>query len=354
VIRVLAVAALVAGGCGSPPAPVVAPSTPMAPEAATPRAPGDGDIVERAPCPTSADAATFVAAVETLLRPELEKAGLAAEMAARPIATLFPPADHDRLVAAARDGRCERVVYRVGALRVVGYIVRPPATAGATTAPVVIWLRGGNRDFGATTPFSLVQMLDVADAGFVVVATDYRGVNGGDGADEFGGADTADVHALVPMATHVPGADVKRLFLVGGSRGGMQGLIAMREGLPVRAAAFRSGMYDLARAIAERPELEPTVYVQIVPSWATARDQAILHRSPVRWVHELKAPLLLLHARQDWRVLLAGTEAMAAALAEAGVEHSLVVYEREEHQLAFHRREWVAAAVDWFRRHDVR
>jgi dipeptidyl aminopeptidase/acylaminoacyl peptidase len=353
VTRALAVSIAVLAGCGTSPAP----STPASP-AATPDvrpAPADGDIVERGPCPTSADAATFVAEVETLLRPELEQAGLQAEMAARPVATLFPAGDHDRLAAAAANGRCERVVYRVGELRVVGFIVRPPGpTDDAAAHPVVIWLRGGNRDFGRVTPFSLVQMLDVADAGFVVVATNYRGVDGGDGADEFGGADTADVHALVPMARHVPGADVQRLFLVGGSRGALQGLIAIREGLPVRAAAFRSGMYDLARAIAERPELEQNVYVQIVPRWAEARDEAILRRSPIRWASELRAPILMLHARQDWRTSLAGTEEMKAALAAAGVEHALVTYERDEHQIAFHRREWVAAAVDWFRRHDVR
>jgi dipeptidyl aminopeptidase/acylaminoacyl peptidase len=353
-MRALAVAVLFATGCGGTPAPTtdtpgasVAPATP-----AIAAAPADGDIVERAPCPTAPDAAAFTATADAFLRPEMERAGLTAEMAARPPSTLFTAADHDRLVAAAGDGRCERVLYRVGELKVVGFVVQPPQTAGQRY-PVVLWLRGGNRDLGKVGPLGLVQMLDLADQGFVVVATQYRGVDGGDGYDEFGGADTADVHALVPMAAHLPGADVTRVFLLGGSRGAMQGLIAVREGLAVRAAAFRSGMFDLARAIAERPELEHNVYVHIIPGWATARDAAILHRSPIRWVGELRGtPMLLLQARQDWRVSLGSAEEMAATLARAGIAHELVVYEREEHQLAFHRREWIAATVAWFRKHD--
>jgi dipeptidyl aminopeptidase/acylaminoacyl peptidase len=340
VTRTLAAVALLVGACSKP---------------AKTTASLDGTILERTPCPTSRDAAAFVAEVDAFLRPEMEHAGLAEELAARPPSALFPPSDHDRLVAAAASGRCERVIYRVGTLKVVGFVLRPPSPLPHDVhLPVVIWLRGGNREAAKIAPFALVHMLDLADAGFVVVGTQYRGVDGGDGADEFGGADTADVRALVPLAKQIPGADVRRLFLVGGSRGAMEGLIAMREGLRVRAAAFRGGVYDLAQNLADRPDLEVNVYEQIIPRWRETRDEAILHRSPIRWVRETRTPMLLLHGRQDWRSKIAGTEAMAKALADAGIEHELITFERDEHQLAFHRREWIAAVVAWFRRYDVR
>lgn len=333
--------ALCACGAASRLAPAPAP---------TPEPPADGQILERAPCPVTGDGAAFTAAIETYLTPEMTQAGLEAELAARPIATLFPPSDHARLVDAAGAGRCERVVYRSGDLRVVGFVVRPPGPAPASGHPVIVWLRGGNRELGKVNPFHLAHMLDLADQGFVVVATQYRGVDGGEGHDEFGGRDVADVHALVPLARGLPDADATRLFLLGGSRGAISGLVAMRQGLPVRAAAFRGGVYDLERLIRERPELEP-IYVEIVPEWTADRAGALRRRSAIRWVGMLDAPILLLHARQDWRASLDGALAFHLALDQTDLEHALVIYERDEHQLAFHRRAWLAEATSWFRRH---
>jgi acetyl esterase/lipase len=337
-LRIAAAAALLAlCACASAPAP-------------RPAAPEDGEVLARGPCPVAADVATFSAEVKEYLQADMEQAGLAAELAVRPVTTLYPPADHARLKEAAAQGRCERVLYRVGALRVAGFVLQPVAgTQG--THPVLLWLRGGNAGEGAIGSLALVHMLDFADAGFVVVATKYRGVDGGDGADEVGGADLADVHALVPLARHVPGADVSRLYLVGGSRGAMEGLMAVRAGLPVRAAVLRSGMYDVQASLTERPMLEQGVFAKRVPGWATDREAQIARRSAVRWAGELHVPLLLLHGEQDWRVSLAQSTRFAEALRQAGTPYELLVFPRDEHQLALHRREWVQATTDWFRRH---
>jgi dipeptidyl aminopeptidase/acylaminoacyl peptidase len=109
-------------------------------------------------------------------------------------------------------------------------------------------------------------------------------------------------------------------------------------------------MYDLAGTLEARPELaEP--WSQLIPEWDADRAGALAERSAVRHAGALEVPVLLLHGRQDWRVSLAEAEAFAAALAAAGVEHELVVYEREEHQLVFHRDEWIARTADWFRAH---
>jgi dipeptidyl aminopeptidase/acylaminoacyl peptidase len=333
-----ALALVVLAACGgAPPAP------------ATPAGPADGDVLERAACPVPVDDAAFVAEIDAYHREDIEQAGLGEELAARPLDTIFTAEERDRLRAAAAGGRCERVIYASGGLRVVGFVLRPPAdTAGPH--PVMIWLRGGNRDFGQIGPVTLLTLLRFAEAGFVVVATQYRGVDGGEGADEFGGADVDDVLALVPLARGLPGADVERLYVLGGSRGAMQAVLALRRGLPARAVAFRAGMYDLVKSLADRPELANR-WSEIMPGWDTDRAGALAERSAIRHVAELDAPVLLLHGRQDWRVDVEDAEAFAAALAAAGKPHELVVYEREEHQLVFHRDEWIAKVVDWFRAH---
>ena len=84
----------------------------------------------------------------------------------------------------------------------------------------------------------------------MVVASQYRGVVGGEGLDELKGREVNDVLALVLLARSLDGADVDRLYLAGGSRGAMEGTLAMRRGLPVRAAAFRGGLFDLPSSMA--------------------------------------------------------------------------------------------------------
>ncbi|MES3022081.1 MAG: hypothetical protein V4857_10915 [Pseudomonadota bacterium] len=76
-----------------------------------------------------------------------------------------------------------------------------------------------------------------------------------------------------------------------------------------------------------------------------------MQRSPIAWAGELRAPVLLLHGRQDWRSDLAGAQAFDAALPKAGVGRKLVIYEREERQLAPHRGAWLGEVVNWFRTH---
>jgi dipeptidyl aminopeptidase/acylaminoacyl peptidase len=249
--------------------------------------------------------------------------------------------------AAAASGRCERVIYAVDGLRVVGFVVRPEA---AGPHPVILWLRGGNRDFGAIEPLSLLNLLALADRGFVVVATQYRGVDGGEGREEFGGDDVHDVLALVPLARSLPEADVDRLFVLGGSRGAMQGLLAIKAGLPVRAAAFRGGLYDLEAALAHRPGLAKG-WGELIPGFADRQAEVLVERSAIRWPDQVRVPVLLLHGNQDWRSQVSSAADFARALEAAGVETRLVTYDQEEHQLVFHRQAWLDEVAAWFRAH---
>ena len=55
----------------------------------------------------------------------------------------------------------------------------------------------------------------------LVFASNYRGVDGGEGRDELGGADIEDVLALTRIALAHPGWDGKHSLMFGNSRGGM-------------------------------------------------------------------------------------------------------------------------------------
>ncbi len=334
----LAALALGAPGCATRSAPVA-----MAPIVLAPS--DNGAILARAPCAVDTDPAAFASAVQKYYRDDILQAKLDKELAARPLSTIFTNDENLRLAASARNGRCEKVSYRSSGLRVTGFVLRP---AAAGPHPVLIWLRGGNREYGKIEQVTLLNLQWLADAGFIVVATQYRGVDGGEGADEFGGADVDDVLALVPLARSLPGADVSRLYLLGGSRGAISGTVALRRGLPARAAAFRGGVFDLKKSLLHRPELE-NGYRQMMPNYALDPATALDSRSAINWAGELRVPTLFLHGREDWRSRLDGAQAFDALLAKNGVERKMAVYEREEHQLALHRPEWLHEVVAWFR-----
>lgn len=307
----------------------------------------DGAILARAACTDDTTAQAFAQAVENYYLQDILDAKLGPELAARPLASTFTYAEHLRLTEAAKAGRCERVMYRSSGLRVAGFVLRP-ATKGPH--PVLIWLRGGNRDFGKIERVTLLNLQLLADAGFLVVATQYRGADGGEGRDEFGGADVDDVMSLLPLARSLPDADTRRLYLVGGSRGAMQGALAMRRGLPVKAVAFRGGVFDLKAAAAARPQFEQ-LWRSMMPNYDANRELALQQRSPLAWAGELRVPALIVHGREDWRSSVADAERFDASLARNGVARKLVIYERDEHQLALHRPEWLQEVVSWFRRH---
>lgn len=166
----------------------------------------------------------------------------------------FPPYDADPYAAsqgtradyeaAVADDRfsMRRISYPSDGLEVFAYVYGPVSTD--EVRPVVIFSRGttGRPTFHSQL---LVIAHRFADAGFIVVAPQYRGNGGNTARDEVGGADLNDLFALVPVLKAMPGADASRLFLYGESRGGMMVYQALRDGFPARAAAVYGALTEL-------------------------------------------------------------------------------------------------------------
>jgi dipeptidyl aminopeptidase/acylaminoacyl peptidase len=302
----------------------------------------DGTVVEEGLCPAPPPYEAFIGGVNALMKDEYEKSGL-------PITdgrVIYPKDRYARYEAAVKGGRCKRVRYLSDGLRVVAYLMRP-AVSG-TKLPIMYWLRGGNGTFGAVGPGALIQMLLAAEHGYLVVAPQYReGEPGSDGHDEFGGADLHDVLNLAAVVKAQPDADLSHVFLLGGSRGGTQALMAARAGLEVRAIALRGPASDQFAGLLDRPGMEK-VCEERIPGFAQHREEELTRRSPVRWAAEIRQPVLIVHAREDWRVKLAQSQALDAALKS---EHKLVVYERDDHTLSNHHEQFADDVDAWFRAH---
>ncbi|MEZ4806273.1 MAG: prolyl oligopeptidase family serine peptidase [Flavobacteriales bacterium] len=233
----------------------------------------------------------------------------------------------------------QRISYLSDGLKVRGYLIEPTAPG---PHPCIIFNRGGNREFGKISdPLLLRFLVPLASWGYVVVASQYRGVDGGEGQEEFGGADVNDVLNLLPVLSQVPTADTSRVGMVGGSRGGLMTYLALTRTTRIKAAVVLAGMADAFRSVAERPEMGANVMAELIPGYATDRDSVLATRSPVRWADRLcpTTPILLLHGTADWRVSPKDALDMADALYAANHPFRLLMFEGGDHGLREYRPE---------------
>src|SRR6185369_5227400 len=109
----------------------------------------------------------------------------------------------------------------------------------------IIYNRGGNREFSKLMPWMQYGFYDFVSNGFVVIGSQYRGNDGGEGREEFGGAEVRDVLNLIPLAKSLDYVDMSNVFMFGESRGGMMSYLALAYNIPVGAAATIGGAVDL-------------------------------------------------------------------------------------------------------------
>jgi len=242
------------------------------------------------------------------------------------------------------------ITYLSDGLRVKGFLVEPK---GAGPFPAVIYNRGGNRDFGPISPRTVAfLMARIASWGYVVVGSQYRGNGGGEGLEEFGGADVDDVLNLIPLLEARPKADATRMGMYGGSRGGMMTYLVLARSDRFKAAVIRAGLSDLLRTRSDRPGMD-SLFVELIPGYDFKNEQPLIDRSAVRWADKLPktTPILLLHGTADWRADPHQGLDMSRALLEAGHPFRLVLLEGGDHALNEHRPEMWHQARSWLDRY---
>jgi dipeptidyl aminopeptidase/acylaminoacyl peptidase len=143
-------------------------------------------------------------------------------------------------------------------------------------------------------------------------------------------ADLAALHAWLPSI----GLDQSRAALYGGSYGGYMVL----AGLTMQPSLWAAGV-DIVGISSLVTFLENTSAYRRAQRereyGSLAEDREFLESaSPITYIDQLRAPLLILHGANDPRVPVSEAEQMAAALRERGVECELVVYADEGHGFA--------------------
>jgi dipeptidyl aminopeptidase/acylaminoacyl peptidase len=313
----------------------------------------DGTLLEQTPCPSYPRSyERWLRGTERGYEAEVEEARRLG-VAMQPVDALIPrllTREEFEQRKAYQGFECRRLTYLSDGLRVTGYLWKPKDTVGKRL-PLVVFNRGGNREFGSLSPWEEEGFYSYVSNGFVVIGTQYRGVDGGEGQEEFGGAEIHDVLNLIPLAKSLGYVDMDNVFLLGVSRGGMETYLALKNGIPVRAAAVVSGEADLIASTKDRPEMMG-VYRELIPGYAQRGPEPLRERSVIAWPEKINVPILILHGTADWRT---NPRDHALPLAEKlkalGKVYELIMYPQDSHGLPFNWRDRDQRIVAWFKRY---
>jgi dipeptidyl aminopeptidase/acylaminoacyl peptidase len=200
----------------------------------------------------------------------------------------------------------------------------------------------------------LLFMRAFAKSGYVVLGSQYRGNDGGEGRDEFGGRDVDDVLNLVPLARELGNVDLENVYMVGHSRGGMMVYLALKRGMRVAAAVAWGAPTDLEELGRERPAMVRYVYSEIIPHFLSRPADALRARSALSWPERLETPLLLLHGDADRRVPARQAIELAARLKALGRPCELILFPGGDHVLSNDLDEAIEKMKEFFRDHRAR
>lgn len=236
------------------------------------------------------------------------------------------------------------IVYKSDSLTIEGFVIAPKAKGHY---PVIIFNRGGNRDFNKLTLKMLFFSTAVlANEGYIIIASNYRT------HDEFGGKDLNDVLNLIHVADELEYADTSRIGMFGWSRGGMMTYLSLKESDRIKTAVVGNGVSDLFSAIEQRPELELDVISECIPNYWQNKEIELTKRSALFWADSLnrKSSLLLLCGTLDTQVDYQQSLNMAKKLDAINYTYQLKVYEAN-HGFQGKRDELNAELIDWFDTH---
>lgn len=233
------------------------------------------------------------------------------------------------------------ITYQSDSLKVNGIILEPKKDG---KYPVVIFNRGGNRDFAPLTIATMVMSTSkLAEQGYVIIGSNYR-VN-----DEFGGAEINDVLNLTETVKEIEKADSNCIGMFGWSRGGMMTYLALQKTDKIKSAIIGNGVSNLFEEIQFRPEMETKVFSECIPNYWENKKTELEKRSVIFWANELnkKSSLLILCGTKDERVNPKQADEIAIKLKEINYNFELKKFDTD-HFFTDKRNELNEVVIRWF------
>lgn len=241
-----------------------------------------------------------------------------------------------------------KIIYKSRGKKIVSYIVEP--TKGEKL-PCIIYNRGGSRDFGAIKIGSLfgLTIANLAMNGYIVIATQYRGVAGGEGIDKMGSEeDIASILDLYNILKQYRRADTAKVGMYGHSRGGMMVYMCLARVKWLKATVAVASPSDELNSDNFRKD------------WAEHQKRMYggslkekKRRTALLWADKFckKTPLLIMHGTSDWRVNPLNSIQLAEKLHRYKIPFKFIMYEGADHGLTEVSNEYKKEAINWFDRY---
>jgi len=243
--------------------------------------------------------------------------------------------------------KIEKITYLSNGLKVIGYLAQPKKKG---TYECVIYNRGGNKEFGKLNEYKAVFILArIASWNYIVAASQYRGNDGSEGKEEFGGKDVNDILNLIPLFDNLENANPKKMGLYGWSRGGMMTYLTLTKTNLFKAAVVGGAVSDLRLTMETRKDTFETVYIENIPHYLKNRADALNKRSAVHQVENISktTPILMLHGTGDWRVVPEQSINLSLLFIKHKIPHRLVLFEGGNHGLSEFTNEVDIMAKKW-------
>ncbi|MCF2876469.1 MULTISPECIES: alpha/beta hydrolase family protein [unclassified Tenacibaculum] len=224
--------------------------------------------------------------------------------------------------------------------------------------PVIIFNRGGNRDFGALSLtkekhklFFPPMFSKITNNDYIVIGCNYRESGKSEGKDEFGGKDVNDVLNLLKVVKEFPKADTTRIGMYGWSRGGMMTYLSLTKTSKIKTAIIGGAPTDLT--IIDRADMEVNVYAPLIPNYWKNKQEELKKRSALYFANKFpkNIPLLILHGDADKRVNVSSPIKLSKELDKYNIPYRLKIYKEGNHGLTKNKKEVNREVLDWFQKH---
>jgi dipeptidyl aminopeptidase/acylaminoacyl peptidase len=213
--------------------------------------------------------------------------------------------------------------------------------AGEGPSPGVLMIPGYER-----TARDLAGLgIRLAHQGFACVAVTQPGFGKSDGPADYVGPKTLAVLAVAYRKLQKESyVDPKRMAIYGYSRGGMAASLLAEQLDDVKAAVLGAGIYDFQKLYDD--STLPGVRLHMKAETGMTKE-AILERSSVLRMDQLKCPVLILHGEKDKNVPVSQAKLLRDKLTQLHKEFEIKLFPDREHSIG---PEVGDMTVDFFRR----
>jgi dipeptidyl aminopeptidase/acylaminoacyl peptidase len=221
-------------------------------------------------------------------------------------------------------------------LPIEGWLLKPPDFDPRRRHPLVLQVHGGPHGQYGWAFFHEFQVL--AAAGYLVLYVNPRGSDGY-GEDfkravvrDWGGKDYEDLMNALDEVIERGFVDTDRMGIAGGSYGGFMTNWAIGHTDRFAAAVAMRSLSNLVSEYAQHDIVLWGVLEMGPPPWPDTGE--LWARSPIKYVQQMRTPLLLTHGEMDLRCAISQAEELFGALRLLGREVELVRFPGESHDLS--------------------